>query len=256
MVQHRRYRNPPIEEALCEFRFRPGREWDLTVPGKLQAALGDAYSGRSREQKAVKVGLGVRDGQPSDFQYREGLARVQLATADGQRLVGVGKDVLSIHMLRPYQRRGATTGGWDEFKPRIAKALSAYWRVAEPEGVIRVGVRYINKLMTRHGEDRPEEYFACSIPRNDVLPEKVRAFACRIEYPYADGVRLILIQGLPASSTADSPGFLLDLDVIREDDTPLNQQQALEVAADLRGRERQVFESVITEKARRLFDAE
>ncbi|MFO1433977.1 MAG: hypothetical protein U1F76_28450 [Candidatus Competibacteraceae bacterium] len=26
----KKYRNPPIEEALVEFRFVPGQEWDLT----------------------------------------------------------------------------------------------------------------------------------------------------------------------------------------------------------------------------------
>ena len=43
MQERRRYRNPPIEEALCEFRFKPGRDWDLTIPGKLQAAIGEEY---------------------------------------------------------------------------------------------------------------------------------------------------------------------------------------------------------------------
>ncbi len=39
MKERRRYRPPPIEKALCEFRFVGDSSWDLTVPGKLQAAL-------------------------------------------------------------------------------------------------------------------------------------------------------------------------------------------------------------------------
>jgi hypothetical protein len=34
-----KYKNAPIEEALCEFRFAPEQgnpEWDLTLPGRLQ----------------------------------------------------------------------------------------------------------------------------------------------------------------------------------------------------------------------------
>ena len=74
LTQRRRYKNPPIEEALCEFGFAPGPDWDPTIPGKLQAELGDEYSGKPREQRAVKVGLHVQKGKPADFQYDEGLA--------------------------------------------------------------------------------------------------------------------------------------------------------------------------------------
>ena len=80
-----------------------GPDWDPTVPGKLQAELGDEYSGKPREQRAVQVGLRVQKGKPADLQYDEGLAKVQLVTKQGTRMVGVGPDVLSIHMLRPYQ---------------------------------------------------------------------------------------------------------------------------------------------------------
>ena len=103
MTQCRRYKNPPIEEALCEFRFAPGPDWDPTVPGKLQTVLGDEYSGKPREQRAVQVGLHVQKGKPANLQYDEGLAKVQLITEQGTRMVGVGPDVLSVHMLRPYQ---------------------------------------------------------------------------------------------------------------------------------------------------------
>lgn len=29
----RKYRNPPLIEALCEFQFVPTQPWDLTIPG-------------------------------------------------------------------------------------------------------------------------------------------------------------------------------------------------------------------------------
>ena len=46
------------------------------------------------------------------------------------RMVGIGPDVLSVHMLRPYQDPDkAEEGGWVEFRPRIETALGAYWKV-------------------------------------------------------------------------------------------------------------------------------
>ena len=73
--------------------------------------------------------------------------------------------------------------------------------------------------------------------------------------PYLDGVRLVLSQG-----TAPEPegnfGFILDLDVTRETNVAVSIEDALGLAHDLRNRERDAFEAVITDRARNFFDAD
>ncbi len=257
MARRHHYRNPPVEEALCEFRFEPGRDWNLTIPGRLQAVLGEAYSGRPREQRAIEVDLGLGSGPPSGLQFRQGLAKVQLVTADGKRSVGVGKDSLSVHMLRPYQRQcEESRAGWDEFKLRISEALDAYWKVARPKGVRRVGVRYINKLVIPSGSIELEDYLVCGLPHTTALPETASNFVSRVEYAFPGSVRLILTLGTVPASREGVQELLVDIDVIREDAEPLDRRQAISAVEELRARERMVFESVITDKARRLFDAD
>ena len=256
MEQRRRYRNPPIEEALCEFRFKPGQAWDLTIPGKLQAAIGEEYVGKPQEQRVVQVGLQVQGDKSSNLQLGEGLAKVQLVTGDGKRMVGVGPDVLSIHMMRPYQDpREPERSGWEEFRPRTETALGAYWDVAQPLGVLRVGIRYINKIVIPQGTVAVEKYLKCALPDVAGLPDQLTNFMSRVDYSYADNVRIVLSQG-----SVDVPpgqvGFLLDLDVIWENSEPVDKLRALSIANDLRERERAAFEAVITDKARELFDAD
>ena len=255
MNRRRRYKNPPIQEALCEFRFKPRNEWDLTIPGKLQTQLGDEYTGKPREQKVVEVGLETREGKPPNLRYGEGLARVQLVTENGKRTIGVGPDVLSIHMLHPYQDPlRPTQSGWDEFKPRISTALDAYWSVAEPVGVCRIGVRYINKIIVPGKTVSVEEYLRCALTNLRELPDRLNSFVGRLEYVYPDDVRLILSQG-SVGAPLDHVGFLLDLDVIWKDVEPGTKLASLEKVADLRARERAAFEAVITDKSREIFDA-
>ncbi len=255
MTQRRRYGNPPIKEALCEFRFAPGQDWDLTIPGKLQAALGEEYSGKPREQKAMQVGLHVKEGKPANLQYDEGLAKVQLPTRDGTRLVGVGPDVLSVHMLCPYQDSSSTEGGgWEEFAPRIAAALEAYRKVTEPNGINRVGVRYINQIAIPGTKIRVEEYLKCAHLEMTGLPEHYDNFLSRVEYLYDDRVRLILSYGL-LGALPNVVECLLDLDVIWQDNTPIEAGASLKVASDLHERAGAAFEAVVTDKARELFDA-
>ena len=165
MQQRHRYKNPPIEEALCEFRFKPGRDWDLTIPGKLQTKFDDEYTGKPREQKVVEFAVKTQEGKSPNLSYGEGLAKVMLVTKSGKRVIGVGSDVLSVHMLRPYQDPlQPNRSGWDEFEPRISKALKAYWDVAEPIGVCRIGIRYINKIVIPGKTVRVEEYLRCALP--------------------------------------------------------------------------------------------
>ena len=40
-MARRKYRNPPIEEAVCDIQFEPGSEWDPTMSGALRKAQGD-----------------------------------------------------------------------------------------------------------------------------------------------------------------------------------------------------------------------
>lgn len=255
MSKRRRYKNPPIEEALCEFRFEPGREWDLTIPGKLQTELSEEYAGKPKQGRVVEVELDTQKGDPPNLRYREGFAKVQLVTEDTKRMVGVGQDVLSIHMLRPYQDpSNPQASGWDEFKQRIVTALEAYDKVSKPVGVRRIGIRYINKIVVPRKKVKVEEYLKCALPVISGLPDRLNNFMSRVDYAYKDGVHLVLSQGLTGAPT-DHIGFLLDLDVIWESPESIPLDKALKKTEDLRVRERKAFETVITSKARKLFDA-
>lgn len=258
MNQRRRYKNPPIEEALCEFRFGSGQDWDLTIPGKLQVEISGDYTGKPQEQRVIDVALHSEDRRPSELKYGEGLAKVHLVTNDGKRKVGVGKDVLSIHMLRPYQQSASADGsGWEEFRPRIKEALDAYWQVVAPKGVSRIGFRYINKIVVPLNETgvRIEDYLNCAPRDVKGLPELMNNYVSRAEYRYDDKNLLILSHGT-VKTPPEQVGFLLDIDVISQMPAPVNRDAALTMTTALRDREREAFEMLITDKARKLFDAD
>lgn len=257
MEDRRRYKNPPIEEALCEFRFEPSQDWDLTIPGRLHVKLSEEYSGKPQEQKFVDVSLNAQQGQPAKLSYGEGLAKVQLFTEDGKRIVAVGQDVLSIHMLRPYQDpQRPDHSGWDEFQDRIKQALDVYWDEVQPKGVLWVSIRYLNKIVIPEEAVEVASYFKCASPDVKGLPDHQNSFLSRVGYVYGDGVRLVLSQRSIDTSPPNQVEFLLDLDVIWENTEPIGKDEALTKAADLRNRERKAFEAVITDKARELFDAD
>jgi len=244
----RKYKSPPIEEALVEFRFVPGQEWDLTIPGKLHQhrAIKDQYPGKPRTQKVVAAELQAGPGQSPNVAVREGVGRIQLVSEDGRRLISLGTDLLSVNVRRPYP-------GWEDFRPRIEAALKAYSEVATPKAVARVGVRYINKIVLAETALDLGAYFRCGPPTAEGLPNAMGGFVSRVEYIYDDGAKLLLMHASVAPPAGRS-AFLLDLDVIRESREPIGTEEVMRTVDDLHEREGQAFEATITDNLRQVFD--
>jgi len=103
---------------------------------------------------------------------------------------------------------------------------------------------------------RPPDLFALpELPLRD-LGCTLDTFALRYEYVFTDDPVKAVVNVAKVQSQDAKTGYLLDIDIIREwaaDFLPVNR--AMGVVEDLRRRERDVFESLITPKARELFDA-
>lgn len=245
-AERKGYKNPPIEEALVEFRMAPGQEWDLTIPGKLHEKVKDAYPGKPRQQKFIQASLQAAPGQSPGFAVQEGLGRVQLVNEDGKRLLSLGENVLSVNVLRPYE-------GWENFRPRIERALKSYFEVSGADRVNRVGVRYINRIVLPPNVQLGQ-YFRCGPIVPPGLPPNIAGFLNRAEYLYDEETRLIVT--FASIETAEKASWLLlDLDVIWEGPVPLALDAALAKVDELHEREGTAFESLITDKTREVFNA-
>lgn len=254
-MARRTYRNPPIEEAVCDFQFAPGTEWDPTIPGRIYEKLKATYNEKPRQQQVIEAQIqGTNaEGSPSvSLQSRFGKTRVQLLGENGTRIVGIGSDQLSVHMLRPYTM-------WDDFRPRILQALNAYREIAEPEGITRVGLRYINRISLEEESPDLSKYFAIPPRFPEVDPStKMVAFFNRKEVEYLDQpIRVVVTFADMEPQTPDHSSYLLDIDIIWiASDSPISLDEIEHVMEEIKGRHRKVFESLITDEARSLFDAD
>jgi len=247
-VTRRQYKHDPIQEALCEVRFAAGQEWNLTMPGHLHEALKHEYSGRPRQQNILAANVIVPPGSAPGVAVAHGLGRVQFPNPDGTRLVATGPDVLSVHVLKPYP-------GWDDFRTRITEAVAAYRTVVLPSGALRVGLRYVNHVELQEDTPNLGDYFNCGLTSFKDPNIGATAFMHRTEYVYKDDIRLVLTFASVEPSTGAS-AFLLDLDLIWEaGETAAPIEKVDQVIDDLRARERDAFERLVTDKLRDLFDA-
>jgi uncharacterized protein (TIGR04255 family) len=248
-MQRRKYRNPPIEEAVCDFRFAPSTDWNPTLPGLLYEKLKDTYKETPRQQNVLEVPA------PGQTLAPVGAAgpftqRVQLVAEKGTRIVGISADHLSVHMMRPYS-------SWEEFRPMILDALRAYRKIANPEGINRIGLRYINRINIPYSNVKLEDYFT----RPPIFPElkqptRKRAFLDRKEAEFVDrAIRMVVTFADTEPKLPEMSSYLLDIDILWTSGIELIPLSAIGKALDeMKARERQVFESLITDQSRRLFD--
>ncbi len=240
----RQYRNAPLREAICDFRFEPGEPWDGSQPGRLYERLRDQFPVR---QPVLALEQSIT-AQPGEISHRVvPVESLRLLSESGTSLIQVGIHHLSVHHLPIYP-------GWPHFRPMIDDALEQYREVANPNGLQRVGLRYINQVRIPEVKLGLNDYFDFYPYVGKLLPQDYGAFDVTVYFGFddhRDGMRLQL-----SAIDSDQPGvsvFALDLDYF------LNQPEAigfdaitqwLEVAHT---RIEETFEGCITQTLREMF---
>lgn len=244
-MQRRRYNDPPVIEAVCEFRFSPDDEWDNTIPGRLYSKLEEHFP-EKRSGKHVDVDVNFSPGeeiiQPS-FRARD---RTVFRNEDETRVVQLLPNLLTVHRLAPYPT-------WDEYRPMVLEVLHSYMEVAEPTRLHRASVRYLNHIEfseTVSMEDKFDFY-----PHlGDDLPDEHGPFLCGVEFPKGDEelLRMEMTSVNPREDDAQS-AVRLDLTYGRMNPVELeewNEENWLNTAHD---EVESGFEGAIREPLREVF---
>lgn len=242
----KKYINPPIVEALCEFQFIPGQPWDFTVHGLLYEKIQTDFP-----DKQQQLGLGIRVRQEAGAIQHEVLQspdRMQFLRKDKTALIQVGPDLLTVNHLKPYPT-------WEVFKPLILDNLNKYNEVAKPKGFRRLGLRYINKIDIPVRPVELPQYFNYYPHMPNIVPQVYDAFNVRVEIPHKedrDRILLTFVNTIPEKPEALS--FLLDLDYVMVMPEKIAIEQAEEWLEQAHEVIENTFEACITDKCRKLFD--
>jgi uncharacterized protein (TIGR04255 family) len=130
-MARRLYKNPPIEEAVCEFHFVPDPNQDFSAPARFYDGIKDDYSGKQEVLLPQPNEIQIQGNQNSlRIGFQSQPARLLFPDAARKHLVGLGGNLLRIHVLRPYKK-------WEDFRGRIEKVSNAYNQAAKPVGITK-----------------------------------------------------------------------------------------------------------------------
>lgn len=240
----RKYLNPPVIEAVCEFRLTPDSKWDLTVPGLIYEKVSKEFP--NKEQRLIQE-VEITHGPQGIQQQLRTSERVLFLTNERKIFIQVGPHFLAINSLKPYPT-------WDGFKPWIEKAFNALVETVNVERLHRIGLRYINRIEIPSQSVKLEDYFEFYPFLGNKLPQVMANFLIQSLIPFFDERDSCKVH--LTNAVSDKPGnisFLLDLDFFLAKPQVVSASQALEWVESAHHRVEELFEGCITERLREIF---
>lgn len=249
----KRYKNSPIIEVLCEFRFEPSSPWDLTVPGLVYDRIRESFPKR---QQVEMLGVGVAFDSEGVKQQVAKADLMQFLSDDEKALVQVGPNLLAVNHLKPYP-------GWQDFLPIIRQGFDGYVGVAEPKSIQHVALRYINHIeipsWVTHVKTaqniKLENYFEFRPFVGSNLPQDFGPFIVGMQVPYENSRDALRIH--MESVAAEASGMaavMLELNYSLVQPGQMAMDAAFEWAEIAHGHIGRAFEACITDRLRQIFE--
>ncbi len=241
------YTKAPIIEAVCEFRFAADSPWDMTIPGMVYQKLEEEFPDR-RQKKQFHVDVSLGSTEPESKTATSELT--QFYKEDETALFQVGEHLLTINKLKPY-------GVWEDFRDMIQEVLAVYRDVAQPVGLTRIGLRYINIIQFNTPRVTLEDYFKFYPSLGDDLPEEFANFITGVDTLCEDGrdlQRLVMTKAGPPAK--DSTSIMLDIDYGLTKPTEVPMDDAIDWVETAHGHVESTFEACITDALRAQFEEE
>lgn len=195
------YANPPLIEALVEFRFAPGTAWPPTVPGRFAERIQEEFQEATQPPPIqLHLDIDLAEGSPVIFPNRSVFKHVRHDV-----LIQLSRDVLAINNV-------ATYIGWAQLRPMIETVYRHYTSVVPDHRLEHLAVRYINQIDIAHqsGPVHLENYFSL-YPFFDLPFDTFIGFMIGLQFPLPFGSIKIELR---TANTEDSnvTSVMLDLE--------------------------------------------
>jgi uncharacterized protein (TIGR04255 family) len=156
------------------------------------------------------------------------------------------ENAIAVSKLAPYKH-------WEPFRAEAFRCWSIYAKALGIDKVLRVGVRYINRVHIPEVSFRLDKYFELypELPdRFDGVP--MNDFFMRLSIPQGNGGYLILKQGTVFEGPEKKPYIVLDIDLGYDTPDGVSVEEAWNTVDATRDLKNEIFRSLMTDKLEEL----
>lgn len=246
-----------------EVRFHATTAGPLRPPvlRAIKELLGEEWVVEAGKQQALSLAVPAGGGPPSPQLTSEDISRV--TARDRTRLVTIRPDALTVEATR--------YGGYDDFRSLLARAFDAAQRVLTPDGVARLGLRYIDEIQVGPGPVDWSAWVHGSLLAPHAQGLTAASWTGAVQYSFGDDRNLVLRYGPSENPVVSAAGpllrvrapkpwpvFVLDFDSFWEPaDIPAFEATTLVAACDeLRSPVRRLFDQLSTPELLQVYRGE
>jgi uncharacterized protein (TIGR04255 family) len=233
----------PITEALIDIRATIGPDVSLdALKAFAEPWPSDFPQMRTQTQWAGQIRV---DAASASVTGEHGVRGFVFLDETGRHVVQVRRDGFTYSKLHPYAK-------WEDLRDRAKALWQRYREVAAPLQVVRVGVRYINRLKLPAGLVQLPEWFGI----HPVLaPElgPMSEFLVRVVVPHPDDkafVGLVTLATDPPEPPDETPGVLVDVEVWVDGQFQLDDESIWETLEDIREYKNDLFFGTLKDTAK------
>lgn len=237
------YFKAPITEALIDIRVTLPNE--TTVADLARVDIGEEIGYPHRRNRFAFEGQ-IAFGDQVETATRQTHVGYDFWSSDERQIVQVRQDGFTFSRLAPYDC-------WETFRKEAHRLWEFYRAMAEPVNVTRIAVRYINRLDLPLPMGDFKDYLRTVPEVSPDLPQELNGYLMQLVIPQEDiGAFVLLNEALLPPSDPGTVSVLLDIDLFRELETSIEEEELWSLLDQFRVRKNKVFEACITERTREL----
>jgi len=243
----KQYKNSPITEVICEFRFELEDIFDQKTVDLFFNEVKDKFPKKKRGQ-VHQVNFEINSKEQKQNIDNSSYDFDQFFSDDKKKLIQLDKERLSIHKLKPYD-------SWREFYPIISLVFNSYIKVIKIKSIQRIGLRYINNFEIPSSSFDIEQYFNLRPIMEKGLPQNLASFMVGTVFVFEDGRDNMKVQFLNSPlAGSDKTMFVLDMDYFLTNPNSIQIDEVDRWIANAHKNVENVFEAALKEKTKALFD--
>ncbi len=225
------YRNNPIEEVICQFRFPPILKIGTTAPAEFQDRIRrqfplyqpqDPFPSVPEQVRGILSQLGIENmlGSQSPSVH-------QFVTEDGTSIVSLQTDFIALRVTK-YER-------WEAFREQLESIERSFRNIYEPQFYSRVGLRYRDVIVRENLEldgvswsELLNRDLVGFYGRNEATELVTQAVAvAQMKLPDVENAQLTLQYGLQTQTDETPSIYFVDTDIAIEQRTELDDAFSL-----------------------------
>ena len=247
MAEYETFKNAPITEAVLEFQLRLQGDPHLGRMALVQDGIQDKYPTR-KESRFVSAGIQIPAAAAPWTSVETKQVGYTFTAADGRQIVHARLNAYGFSRLKPYT-------SWKDFRGQARTLWDHFKKIALPDRVTRVGLRYINRIELPLPVAEFKDYILTKPDIAPGLPIMVSAYALQMVIQDAGtGCGVTINQGIdPSCATPKVLPLIFDIDAFKEVDLAAEAQEIWTLVDQLRSLKNEVFFKSLTEKAKELF---